>query len=59
MPDPNVPGGPAWAIVLAAGGGTRFGGPKQFSDLGGRPLVAHPVRSAGLACDGVVVVLPA
>ncbi|CUU58728.1 2-C-methyl-D-erythritol 4-phosphate cytidylyltransferase [Parafrankia irregularis] len=52
------PSGPAWAIVLAAGGGTRFGGPKQFADLGGRPLVAHPVRAAGLACDGVVVVLP-
>jgi 2-C-methyl-D-erythritol 4-phosphate cytidylyltransferase len=51
--------GQAWAIVLAAGGGTRFGGPKQFADLGGRPLVAHPVRAAGAACDGVVVVLPA
>ncbi|MCK9900329.1 2-C-methyl-D-erythritol 4-phosphate cytidylyltransferase [Parafrankia colletiae] len=52
-------GGAAWTIVLAAGGGTRFGGPKQFADLGGDPLVAHPVRSASAACDGVVVVLPA
>jgi 2-C-methyl-D-erythritol 4-phosphate cytidylyltransferase len=48
-----------WAIVLAAGGGTRFGGAKQFADLGGRPLVAHPVRAAAAACDGIVVVLPA
>jgi 2-C-methyl-D-erythritol 4-phosphate cytidylyltransferase len=47
-----------WAIVLAAGGGTRFGGPKQFADLGGKPMVAHTVHAAGAACDGVVVVLP-
>lgn len=59
LPAQSAPGGPAWAIVLAAGGGTRFGGPKQFSDLGGLPLVAHPVRAAAAACDGVVVVLPA
>jgi 2-C-methyl-D-erythritol 4-phosphate cytidylyltransferase len=50
--------GDVWAIVLAAGGGTRFGGPKQFADLGGRPMVAHTVHAAGAACDGVVVVLP-
>ncbi|MCL9797011.1 NTP transferase domain-containing protein, partial [Frankia sp. AgKG'84/4] len=30
--------------MLAAGGGTRFGGRKQFFDLGGEPLVAHPGR---------------
>ena len=50
--------GPAWAIVLAGGGGTRFGGPKQFADLGGQPMLAHPVRAALAVCDGVVVVLP-
>lgn len=48
----------AWAIVLAAGGGTRFGGPKQFADLGGEPMLAHPVRAAREVCHGVVVVLP-
>ena len=48
-----------WAIVLAAGGGTRFGGPKQFADLAGRPMLEHTVHSASTACDGVVVVLPA
>ncbi|MCK9877218.1 2-C-methyl-D-erythritol 4-phosphate cytidylyltransferase [Frankia sp. Ag45/Mut15] len=51
-------GGPVWTIVLAAGGGTRFGGRKQFFDLGGEPLVAHPVRAAWAASDGIVVVLP-
>jgi 2-C-methyl-D-erythritol 4-phosphate cytidylyltransferase len=48
----------AWAIVLAAGGGSRFGGPKQFADLGGEPMLAHPVRAAREVCHGVVVVLP-
>jgi 2-C-methyl-D-erythritol 4-phosphate cytidylyltransferase len=51
--------GESWAIVLAAGGGTRFGGSKQFADLAGRPLLEHTVRSASTVCDGVVVVLPA
>ncbi len=49
----------SWAIVLAAGGGTRFGGPKQFADLAGRSMLEHTVRSATTACDGVVVVLAA
>ena len=51
--------GECWAIVLAAGGGTRFGGPKQFADLAGRPMLEHTVHSASTACDGMVVVLPA
>jgi 2-C-methyl-D-erythritol 4-phosphate cytidylyltransferase len=50
--------GTVWTIVLAAGGGTRFGGRKQFFDLGGEPLVAHPVAAAGPASDGIVVVVP-
>ena len=28
-------------VVLAAGGGTRFGGPKQLAELGDRPLLEH------------------
>ncbi|MCM3884013.1 IspD/TarI family cytidylyltransferase [Frankia sp. R82] len=51
-------GGPVWTIVLAAGGGTRFGGRKQFFHLGGEPLVAHPVLASWPASDGIVVVLP-
>lgn len=51
--------GTVWTIVLAAGGGTRFGGRKQFFDLGGEPLVAHPVAAARAAGSGVIAVLPA
>lgn len=48
-----------WAVVVAAGGGTRFGAPKQFAMLQGRPLVAWAVDAARGAVDGVVLVLPA
>ena len=49
----------AWAIVVAAGTGTRFGAPKQFADLGGRPLVSWSLETARQVCAGVVRVLPA
>lgn len=48
-----------WAVVVAGGGGTRFGAPKQFAMLDGRPLVAWAVDAARGAVDGVVLVLPA
>jgi 2-C-methyl-D-erythritol 4-phosphate cytidylyltransferase len=48
----------AWAIVVAGGTGSRFGAPKQFADLGGRPLVAWSLETARHACDGVVLVVP-
>jgi len=48
-----------WAIVLAGGGGNRFGGLKQFAELGGQTLLARVVEVTGSCCDGVVVVLPA
>jgi 2-C-methyl-D-erythritol 4-phosphate cytidylyltransferase len=47
-----------WAIVVAAGGGARFGGAKQFVTLGGVSVVDRSVSVARDACDGVVVVLP-
>jgi 2-C-methyl-D-erythritol 4-phosphate cytidylyltransferase len=47
-----------WAIVLAGGGGTRFGGAKQYADLGGRTLLDRTLATAAEACDGLVVVLP-
>jgi 2-C-methyl-D-erythritol 4-phosphate cytidylyltransferase len=47
------------AIVVAAGGGERFGAPKQFLLLGPTRLVDRAVTAAGEACDEVIVVLPA
>ncbi len=48
-----------WGIVVAAGSGARFGGPKQFHELGAERIVDRSVRTALRCCDGVVVVLPA
>ena len=53
------PAGPSVAVLLAAGGGTRFAGPqhKLLAHLGGRPLWLHSlgeVLAAGF--DHVVVV---
>ena len=47
-----------WAVVLAAGSGTRFGGFKQFEEIGGRRGVDWSVANARAAADGVVVTLP-
>lgn len=45
-------------LLLAAGEGKRFGGPKQLARVDGRPLIEHGLRAlAGL--DRVVVVLGA
>ena len=30
-------------VVLAAGGASRFGSPKQLAELDGRPLLQHAV----------------
>lgn len=49
----------AWAVVVAGGSGSRFGAPKQFETLAGRPLVDWSLETARRACDGVVLVLPA
>lgn len=46
------------AIVLAAGGGSRFGGPKQVASVGGLALVRHAVRAArGAGVSRVAVVV--
>jgi len=50
-------------IVLAAGRGARFGGPKQLAVLEGRPLISHVLAAVAAArprlalVDDVVVVL--
>jgi 2-C-methyl-D-erythritol 4-phosphate cytidylyltransferase len=48
-----------WAVVVAAGSGQRFGGPKQFEPLGSGTVLDHAVAVARDAVDGVVVVVPA
>ncbi len=48
----------AWAVVVAGGSGTRFGAPKQFADLAGRPVLEWSLETARRACVGVVLVLP-
>ena len=52
------PGEVIWTIVVAAGAGTRFGGPKQFETLGDRRVMDWSVAVARESSDGVVVVLP-
>jgi molybdenum cofactor cytidylyltransferase len=47
-------------LVLAAGAGERFGGPKQLAQLDGRPLLEHVLLAMAAApLDRVVVVLGA
>jgi 2-C-methyl-D-erythritol 4-phosphate cytidylyltransferase len=48
-----------WTIVVAAGAGSRFGGTKQFADLGGRRVADWAVDQATAASAGVVLVVPA
>ncbi len=52
-----------WAIVPAAGRGTRAGGtiPKQYQDLSGRPLIEHSLRALAShpRIAGLMVVLAA
>jgi 2-C-methyl-D-erythritol 4-phosphate cytidylyltransferase len=48
-----------FTIVVAAGGGTRFGTAKQFVRLAGVSVVERSVAVAAESTDGVVVVLPA
>ncbi|MBA3266697.1 MAG: 2-C-methyl-D-erythritol 4-phosphate cytidylyltransferase [Acidimicrobiia bacterium] len=47
-----------WAIVVAGGSGSRFGGAKQFEDLLGRRVLDWAVAAARASCGGVVTVLP-
>jgi 2-C-methyl-D-erythritol 4-phosphate cytidylyltransferase len=51
--------GAIWAVVVAAGAGRRYGGLKQFSMLGGRPVLEWSVEAARTVADEVVLVLPA
>ena len=48
-----------WAIVVAAGRGSRFGGAKQFEELEGRRVVDWALVASRSVADGVVLVVPA
>lgn len=47
-----------YVIIMAAGSGTRMGGPlpKQFLDLGGKAVLQHTIEAFMEACPGISVV---
>jgi 2-C-methyl-D-erythritol 4-phosphate cytidylyltransferase len=47
-----------WAVVVAAGRGDRFGGPKQYEALAGRRVVDWALEAAAARAEGVVLVVP-
>lgn len=56
--DPTDPSGGVWCIVVAGGSGRRWGGAKQFEQLGDQRVIDRAVVVAASACDGVVAVVP-
>jgi 2-C-methyl-D-erythritol 4-phosphate cytidylyltransferase len=55
---PDIGANDTWAVVVAAGDGSRFGGRKQFAHLAGRPVVAMAMKAARSVASGVVLVVP-
>jgi len=51
-------GDAVWAIIVAAGTGSRYGGSKQYELLHGRMVLEWSVAAARSVCGGVIVVLP-
>lgn len=47
-----------WGIVVAAGSGSRYGGPKQYEVLRGRRVLDWARQATSRACEGVVMVVP-
>jgi 2-C-methyl-D-erythritol 4-phosphate cytidylyltransferase len=49
--------GTVWVIVVAAGSGSRFGGPKQYEPLAGRRVLDWSIEAARTVADGIVLVM--
>jgi 2-C-methyl-D-erythritol 4-phosphate cytidylyltransferase len=47
-----------WAVVVAAGSGSRFGALKQYERLGDRRVIDWSLAAAQAVAEGVVVVVP-
>lgn len=47
-----------WAIVVAAGGGSRFGSAKQYETLGDRRVLDWAVTATRAVASGVVLAVP-
>jgi 2-C-methyl-D-erythritol 4-phosphate cytidylyltransferase len=47
-----------WAVVVAAGRGERFGGPKHRALVAGKAVLAWSIAAARTVADGVVLVVP-
>jgi 2-C-methyl-D-erythritol 4-phosphate cytidylyltransferase len=54
-PDPDRP---VWVVVVAAGGGTRYGEAKQYVELAGRRVLDWSLAAASAVADGIVAVVP-
>jgi 2-C-methyl-D-erythritol 4-phosphate cytidylyltransferase len=54
-----VAGEVVWTIIVAGGGGRRYGAAKQYEPLGAGRVLDHAVDAARHVSDGVVVVVPA
>ena len=48
---------PVYAVVLAAGDATRFGGTKQLAELSGQPMVAHAMKTAANVCGNRIMLV--
>lgn len=46
-----------WVVVVAAGEGARFGGPKQYEMVGNTRIIDRSTAAARRSADGVVVVV--
>ena len=48
-----------WIVIVAAGSGSRFGGPKQYESLGSTRVVDRSIATARRAADHVALVVAA